>query len=207
MSSTPNMSYCQFRNTVQAVRQCRETLEALFSSSVEDCEDLPLSRDEHDAAKLLVDECISLVLEVASNISGSDIDLREVQENTDELLDNANMLARRMRHSLDVAAAAGEEVCKRCGGSGVMIVADAENGPEFDSEAPCECEAGERLMREQNEAQDRERDEFENAKLVCRRCKGPRDPATGCTNGLCITCHRAHCSDGGATSPGHNVQR
>jgi hypothetical protein len=53
-----------------------------------------------------------------------------------------------------------EPTCAACSDTGVIIVANAENGPEFDSESPCSCATAERLIRESNEAQDREREEF-----------------------------------------------
>lgn len=42
--------------------------------------------------------------------------------------------------------------CKYCGGTGIRIYADVENGPEFDSEGPCDCPAGDRLVEESNKA-------------------------------------------------------
>lgn len=51
--------------------------------------------------------------------------------------------------------------------------------------------------------------EYERVKVrerKCRICSAERY-ASGCTNGLCNACHRAVCTDGGATYPGHYIDR
>lgn len=37
----------------------------------------------------------------------------------------------------------------------------------------------------------------------CEVCGKETNRQTRCTNGRCLECHRAHCTPGGATSPGH----
>lgn len=37
---------------------------------------------------------------------------------------------------------------------------------------------------------------------ACEVCAKPRGTG-GCTNARCASCHRAHCTPGGNTSPGH----
>jgi hypothetical protein len=37
----------------------------------------------------------------------------------------------------------------------------------------------------------------------CEVCGTPTERRTRCTNGRCLKCHRAHCTPGGVTSPGH----
>lgn len=51
MSNSPNMSYCQMRNTLAALRQVRETIEALLASDVENCGDLPLNPSTRTGGK------------------------------------------------------------------------------------------------------------------------------------------------------------
>lgn len=51
--------------------------------------------------------------------------------------------------------------------------------------------------------------EDDRAKLrvyLCRICNAIRS-SDACTNGLCGECHRAVCTDGGATYPGHYIDR
>lgn len=39
---------------------------------------------------------------------------------------------------------------------------------------------------------------------ACEICKAPTPtPATRCTNGRCLSCHRKYCTLGGSTAPGH----
>lgn len=78
-----NMSYCRFQNTVRDLSECQDALETLFGGEE------PLSKEELDAAKRLV-ACCANIIQLVGDQYGLDIDLDEFDNNSDDILDEAN---------------------------------------------------------------------------------------------------------------------
>lgn len=76
-----NMSYCRFHNTLGALRDCRGALDTLINGEE------ALSKDELDAAKRLVQECVEIVeiIAHAADVAPEDLDEDAINDTLDDL--------------------------------------------------------------------------------------------------------------------------
>lgn len=76
-----NMTYCRYRNTLSALRDCASDLEDRIYAPPPEDEDgeeveLPsLSREERDAALKLIDECLNIVALITDYTGIDDLDM------------------------------------------------------------------------------------------------------------------------------------
>lgn len=77
-----NMSYCRFQNTEKDLADCADTLADFGQGDAE-----PLSREELDAAKRLVQRCLSILDELSqwNDVAIEDMDEKKL----DRLMDDA----------------------------------------------------------------------------------------------------------------------
>lgn len=75
-----NMSYCRFENTNRDLVACRHALEELLEGG----KGTELSRDELSAAKMLVNECVT-ILELIAPMTNSGVETPSPRELSDAL--------------------------------------------------------------------------------------------------------------------------